>query len=172
MTKKEQILELRDKGFTYNAICSKLNVSKGTVSYHCGKGVKERQHARQMAPRVDFLWKRAVVNWELHRDRNWFRGGKPTRKKAVEELRGVIKEVYDNKCYLTGRELDMEWGKNLEFDHKIPKSKGGSNTLDNLGLCVKEANQAKADLTLDELFKLCADILQHNGYEVNKKQGE
>ena len=168
MSKKEQILKLRDKGFTYNAICGKLNVSKGTVSYHCGSGVKERQHERQMAPRVDFLWKRAVINWQLHRDKNWFRHGKPTRLKAVKELRNVIKEVYDNKCYLSGRPLDMVNGSNIEFDHIIPKSKDGKDTLENLGLCVKEANAAKGDLSPDELFQLCKDILQHNGYEVTK----
>ena len=75
MSKKEQILELRDKGFSYNEICTRLSVSKGTVSYHCGKGVKERQHERQMKPREDFLWKRAVIDWELHRDKDWFRKG-------------------------------------------------------------------------------------------------
>ena len=169
MTKKEQILELRDKGFSYNEICTRLSVSKGTVSYHCGKGVKERQHERQMKPREDFLWKRAVIDWELHRDKDWFRKGKPTRKKALSELKGVIKEVYDNKCYLTGRPLDMDDGTNLEFDHIIPKSKGGTNTLSNLGLCVKDANTAKGDMSVDELVDLCKDILQHNGYEIKKK---
>ena len=166
---KEKILEMREQGFSYNEICGKLNVSKGTVSYHCGKGVKEKQYARQMKPREDWMWKRAIIDWELHRDKDWFRKGQPTRKKALSELKGVINDVYDNKCYLTGRELDMENGTNVVFDHKIPKSAGGSNTLENLGLCVKDANQAKSDLTLDELFELCKDILEHNGYEVNKK---
>ena len=96
------------------------------------------------------MFRRACVDWGLQNDKDWFRKGKPTRKKAVEELRGVIKEVYDNKCYLSGRPLDMEWGKNLEFDHIIPKSKGGSNNLDNLGVCTREANGAKQDLSLDE----------------------
>ena len=122
-----------------------------------------------MKPREDFLWKRAVIDWELHRDKDWFRKGKPTRKKALSELKGVIKEVYDNKCYLTGRPLDMDSGTNLEFDYIIPKSKGGTNTLSNLGLCVKDANTAKGDMSVDELVDLCKDILQHNGYEIKKK---
>ena len=35
---KERILELRDKGYTYNQIQEELNCSKGTISYHLGKG--------------------------------------------------------------------------------------------------------------------------------------
>ena len=63
----------------------------------------------------------------------------------------------------------MDSGTNLEFDHIIPKSKGGTNTLSNLGLCVKDANTAKGDMSVDELVDLCKDILQHNGYEIKKK---
>ena len=170
MKHKEIILELRKKGYSYNEIASRLNCSKGTIAYHCGEGVKEKTHQRAQRDRDDdFLFRRACVDWGLQNDKDWFRKGKPTRKKAVEELRGVIKEVYDNKCYLSGRPLDMKWGKNLEFDHIIPKSKGGSNNLDNLGLCTREANGAKQDLSLDELFELCKDILEHNGYKVEKK---
>ena len=33
---KEKILELRQLGYTYNAINKRLGVSKGTISYHCG----------------------------------------------------------------------------------------------------------------------------------------
>lgn len=39
---KEQILQLRQEGKTYTEIQKILNCSKGTISYHCGDGQKEK----------------------------------------------------------------------------------------------------------------------------------
>ena len=43
---KEKILELRQLGYTYNAINKRLGVSKGTISYHCGPGQKLKTKKR------------------------------------------------------------------------------------------------------------------------------
>jgi hypothetical protein len=43
---KEQILELREVGKTYNEIVDILGCSKSTVSYHCGNGQKEKSKRR------------------------------------------------------------------------------------------------------------------------------
>lgn len=43
---KEQILKLRKEGKTYKEIVEELNCAKSTVSYHCGKGQKEKQQLR------------------------------------------------------------------------------------------------------------------------------
>ena len=43
---KEQILELRAQGKTYNEIVSIVGCSKGTVSYYCGDGQKEKSLVR------------------------------------------------------------------------------------------------------------------------------
>jgi hypothetical protein len=72
----------------------------------------------------------------------------------------------DPKCYLTGRKLDYTESSNYNFDHMIPRSKGGSSGLDNLGLCCKEANYAKSDLLLPDFLKLCEDVLKNFGYRV------
>ena len=37
-----------------------------------------------------------------------------------------------------------------------------------MGLACKEANMAKSDMTVDEFFNLCKEVLEHNGYKVNK----
>lgn len=44
---KEQILKLREEGKSYNEICKALNCTKATVSYHCGKGQKEKSKQRR-----------------------------------------------------------------------------------------------------------------------------
>jgi orotate phosphoribosyltransferase-like protein len=36
----EEILKLRQEGFNYNEIASKVNCSKATVSYYCSPGQK------------------------------------------------------------------------------------------------------------------------------------
>ncbi len=44
---KEQILKLRKEGKTYDEIVKIVGCSKGTVSYYCGKGQKEKSKLRQ-----------------------------------------------------------------------------------------------------------------------------
>lgn len=39
---KEEILKLREEGKTYNEIKLILGCSKGTISYYCGNGQKEK----------------------------------------------------------------------------------------------------------------------------------
>ena len=39
---KEQILQLREQGKTYDEIKEQLGCSKGTIAYHCGEGQKEK----------------------------------------------------------------------------------------------------------------------------------
>ena len=42
----EEILKLRQEGFNYNEIASKVNCSKATVSYYCSPGQKEKVKKR------------------------------------------------------------------------------------------------------------------------------
>ena len=44
--KKEQILKLRDNGYSYRDIQKEYGFSKGTISYHCGEGQKEKTKIR------------------------------------------------------------------------------------------------------------------------------
>ncbi len=82
----------------------------------------------------------------------------------------VINKFGENpKCYLTGEQLDIYQPRTYAFDHIIPASRGGLSSIDNLGLCTKQANMAKSDLTPDEFYKLCKKVIQHkegsNGIE-------
>jgi 5-methylcytosine-specific restriction endonuclease McrA len=60
-------------------------------------------------------------------------------------------------CALSGRKLDI---RTAELDHIIPRSRGGSDNLENLRLVCPEANSAKGSLTDRELILLCQDILK------------
>jgi len=71
---------------------------------------------------------------------------------------------HDGKCYLTGRAIDINDPASFSFDHKIPVSRSGTNTLDNLGITCKQANQAKSDLTIDEFIQLCGDVIINFGF--------
>lgn len=55
-----------------------------------------------------------------------------------------------------------------QLDHIIPVSKGDDNSLENMGIAIPIANQAKTDLTLEEYLDLCKQVLEHNGYTVIK----
>ncbi len=72
------------------------------------------------------------------------------------------------RCYLSGRKIDLSVTGSYHLDHIHPRSKGGDNSLENLGLAEKHANLAKSNLSVDELLLLCEDILRHNGYTVSK----
>ena len=64
--------------------------------------------------------------------------------------------------YLTGDKIDIYDTKSYHFDHIIPLSKGGSKSIDNLGICTKEANMAKYNLTKDEFVELCRKVVLYN----------
>lgn len=51
-----------------------------------------------------------------------------------------------DRCFYTGEDLDGHW----ELDHKVPISRGGTHTIDNLVPCTRRANRSKADLTAEE----------------------
>lgn len=81
----------------------------------------------------------------------------------------VLQKIGDNPtCYLTGLPIDLSKPRSYHFDHIIPTSRGGSNDINNLGICSKEANLSKRDLTPDEFINLCKLVLEHNGYNVEK----
>ncbi len=55
------------------------------------------------------------------------------------------------KCFYCGIECAMSFHgkKRITVDHKIPKSKGGGNHMDNLVTCCHECNSKKADKSVD-----------------------
>lgn len=183
---KEQILSLRLQGKTYKEIINIVGCSKGTVSYYCGHNQKTKNHLRQIKRRKrqhpfkskleHFLNKKSTyvkklpistIKSLLNKKLSRFK----LRNKNMSNitLEEVINKFGENPiCYLTGEQLDISKPSTYHFDHIIPPSKGGDNSLDNLGICTKTVNMAKSDLTKDEFINLCKKVLLNNGYQVNK----
>lgn len=71
------------------------------------------------------------------------------------------------KCYLTGKEIDITKD-SYQLDHITPVSKGGTGEINNMGICIPEANQSKSDMLIEEYLDLCKSVLENFGYKVEK----
>lgn len=185
---KEKIIELHNKGYTYRQIKAELGCSLGTICYHIGAGQKQKYNDRlretrrrahpyvkklqtfsnktkkSKPPRVPKLDYKKLIYDKLRCYENYC--GVENMNITVEDL---ITKVGENPiCYLTGKEINIYQPRTYQLDHKIPRSRGGDNTLENLGIATSQANDSKRNMTPDEYIHLCKQVLEHNGYKVDK----
>lgn len=170
---KEEILKLRALGYNYRYIQKELNCSKGTISYHLGEGQKLKTYNRcKKSKLLNPLSKKISTYTEKKNfDNKVLKFNRPRGK----QLKGkIFAEEVRNKiginpiCYLTGRSINILDSNSYQLDHIIPRSKGGENTIENLGIACKDANQSKRDLLLKDYLDLCKEVLEFNGYKVEK----
>lgn len=174
---KEKILQLRQEGKTYKQIMALLGCSSSTVSYYCGKEQKEKTYKRSRKRRSsDVLIAKTdrFKNRTVSEKSRFFQRRKGSKLVAREDYnfssKDVLKKIGTSpKCYLSGREIDLSKPKTYSFDHITPASKGGKNTLENLGLTDFTINKMKHDLTIEEFLSTCKEILEFQGYEIRKK---
>lgn len=76
-----------------------------------------------------------------------------TQIQAVKDKYGITDSQTTIICRYTGKILDWTRPEEYHYDHIIPRSRGGGNTLDNLQIISKEANQAKGDMTHEEFVQ-------------------
>lgn len=171
----EQILSLRKQGKTYKEIVTELNCCKATVSYYCGEDQKNKEIKRSKQRFQKFTnEERAVykkLQGYLYDYGHKFNKRSENRPKLTKEF---FKQVFDKisknpKCYLTGENINLKEMSSWSFDHKIPLSKGGSKQIDNLGLCLRIANQSKTSMTPEEFVCFCKKVLINYGYQIIKK---
>lgn len=178
---KEDILRLRKKGKTYNEISKLLQCSKSVISYHCGKNGTEKKRVKNSVKNRHPLCKKVSsfktrcsrANYKIFQAK--LKTFKRKSSKSGNHTNTIVNSINKNytcqdvidklgenpSCYLTGEKIDLNKPETYNLDHIIPSSRGGTNDLSNLQICLKEANFAKGDLLLDELFILCEKILSH-----------
>ncbi len=69
---------------------------------------------------------------------------------------GALFEAQGGRCAYTGEALVL--GDNASIDHRIPRSRGGPNTLANVQWVTWTVNRVKTDLTHDEFLSLCSKV--------------
>lgn len=174
---KEKILKLRQEGKSYNEIKKILKCSKGTISYHCGQGQKEKTQQRQKQRRSSKPLACKLQNFKArkslkNRTEKFSLKGQQSKSLERANMDFTEKDVLDKfgeqpTCYLTGESINFNEPKSYAFDHIVPASKGGDNSLNNLGLCSRKANNAKSDLSHQEFIDLCKQVLIHHGYKIS-----
>lgn len=185
---KDDILRLRAEGKTYRDIVKILGCNYSTVTYYvCNQKekmlIKNRKYQKTRHPFIRKLtfFNNRIANNDKSRDKlqrklNRIFSDKLQTfclkvkygEKIMEENKGKItlqeltEKIGDNPvCYLTGEPIDIYQPRTYNFDHIIPMAKGGKNTLDNLGICTRDANQSKSDMNLDEFYSMCEKVLAY-----------
>ena len=82
-------------------------------------------------------------------------------KKQFKDLYRASIKIETVYCCLCGKPILKE--KELSLEHKMPRSRGGSDELGNWGIAHKTCNQQKGALTLDEYRQWLALEQKRNG---------
>jgi len=184
---REDILKLRRQGLSYNEIASALGCSKATISYHCGhkKSEKKRVSTQKRSPLERKIWSfkarctkgawrqfSSKVKCFKRRQKGAGRTNWRVRVSEPYTTADVVNKIGPKPiCYLTGEKINLNNASSYSLDHRVPTSLGGSNDLENLEICSLRANRAKADLPLDEFYKLCEAVLRWRDKCRKKKTG-
>jgi 5-methylcytosine-specific restriction endonuclease McrA len=177
---KEEILKLRSEGKTFNEIKEILKCSKSTISYHCSDEQKEKSRNRTRKRRENLIHSK-LESFIYRKEKNVKEGIRKFQKtdsNSKGRVNSNIKTTFNwvdvlNKfgentyCYLSGEKINL-YEDNYNFDHIIPVSKNGSNSLENLGILHEKVNRMKSDLSPEELIEWCKKILEFNNYKIEK----
>jgi hypothetical protein len=71
-------------------------------------------------------------------------------------LRRAIYNAFDGKCFYTGRDVSF---KDMEIDHILPKSKGGTNCISNYVLSCNYINNKKKANIYESLIKVSTEVV-------------
>lgn len=163
---KEKILHLRSKGKSYNSIVKILGCSKATVSYHCGKGQKEKNNVRNKRNKSTIIYRinAKIDSFRARSDSGYY--GYVKRDSVTKKYQDKI--LKNPSCYLTGRDINLLDVDSYSLDHVNPFNLSKDNSVRNMGISCKEANLSKSFMTVKQYLSLCKEVLEHNGYKVIK----
>ena len=189
---KEKIMQLRQAGLSYKAISNQLSCSKSLVNYYCVDD-QENSKTRRNKRRDENPGLEAVERFSRKKSHCTRRfKAIPTIKDVREKVRSFRRregskvtsikegaiftyhkmlEVYadQQRCYLTGRPIDLMNTNTYSLDHIIPATRGGDNSFENMGIACPQANWAKSDMTLDEFVQLCVEVVENFGGSLSVK---
>lgn len=184
----KKIIALRQKQLTYTQIIKVLKCSRSTVSYALRK--RTRMLAKQSNANMPVHYKRIqnkiytfknpttrktpLPIWYLNSTSRQISKAISTKahtfqRRMAFNYKDVHKKYGDHfSCALTGRPLKFNEPQTYEYDHIMPHSRGGDNSLSNLQILCPEANQAKGMMTDEEFKDLCKEVIIHAGYKIYK----
>lgn len=186
---RNEILRLHNEGYNRQAIIDTLHCVPSSVDYYLSPNGPSRSLDRVNKFRNTIYGKLYIKVVQFNKYREYNKPQKEPKNRYIDKSLFInkisyfnsgiamvtAKEVYEKygeetTCYLTGDHIDLTKPRTYQFDHLIPKSRGGDNSLDNLGICTKTANMAKGCMTPEEFVEFCKKVIAHAGYEVVKKQ--
>lgn len=166
MSIDHRVSELRQTGMGYGSIAKALGVSKSLVRYYVNPAERERSKSATTEARKNNPLRFKLYRMLTRKLGNYVRGS-GDRTLAKLNYPEIVAKFTDNpRCYMTGTTIDLMQPSTYHLDHIVPVSRGGSSTLDNLGLAIRVVNQSKADMTPDEYISLCKQVLEFHGFTI------
>ncbi len=171
MEKKQKFQELRAKGHTYDQIALETGYNKSAIAYYLNDTTKDKVLLRTKKIRnkeaIEKVNKYNLPRLLVARISNFKIAGKKKNENLFTMNQFYEKFGRYTKCHLTGDNIDLFDSDSHHFDHILPITRGGNNSLENLGITTPQANSAKSNLTVDEFYQLCKKVV--NVYENTNK---
>lgn len=166
---KDRIKLLNECGYSYREISKDVNYSVGQVWNIINKKKVFKFKKYKLKKRTHIPADQMSANRLLSVRIGAYKGRTNNSRVSRKTHSFTIWDVYNKFgdepiCYLTGEKIDLNNNKDYCLDHIQPKSRGGDNSLDNLGFLKRDVNYAKNSLTVNEFLELCVRVLEYNNY--------
>ena len=172
---KKKIKEMHSAGYSRKQIIEELGCTKSTVSYSLND-VRKTKKTCPLTKKIHTFKKRynetikEIESFKLDENLSIFVHKINTFKKGETVIRGttpnkknVLEKFANNKnCRLCGMTCDFTNSKSYSFDHYVPKSRGGDNSLENMQLLCMQCNQMKHAMLQEEFLEKCKRIVEFN----------